>query len=260
MALKINVKKCSFVDLLSPRTLYCIYIILHNSNMTSNWANDNPAQLQVDNAVEGMRATIRQVEDTISINTAKSSTVNPNQNYQFQKKWWDKYDLKRLSIMILGGILALSLIITVIVVTTGEKELKAGDYEKCELAAELLGYGDPYNQSTISEWLCLTYHESEWAKSLKRGPDDNKSYDWGLFQINDLYWCKDKTNTEELNDYDECDIECPLLLDNDLQDDAKCAGMIYDRHGFAAWYAWSEKCRALTDLEKFKIDDCDFEN
>lgn len=44
------------------------------------------------------------------------------------------------------------------------------------------------SQTTIG--ICLVKHESGFRSHIKGRINRNKSYDWGLFQINDKYWCK----------------------------------------------------------------------
>lgn len=38
--------------------------------------------------------------------------------------------------------------------------------------------------------ICLVQHESGFRSDRKGRQNRNKSYDWGIFQINDKYWCK----------------------------------------------------------------------
>lgn len=38
--------------------------------------------------------------------------------------------------------------------------------------------------------VCLVEYESTRNSTAKGGPNWDGSYDWGLFQINDRYWCR----------------------------------------------------------------------
>merc|ERR1712038_848996 len=113
-------------------------------------------------------------------------------------------------------------------------------FQKCDLASQLLASGySSFTKSNIGDWICLTYYESSWKTSSKGGPNYNDSYDYGLFQINDYYWCYDSNNPK----YNDCNISCSKLLDDNIDDDATCASLIYKRHGFDAWYGWINNCK-----------------
>lgn len=84
--------------------------------------------------------------------------------------------------------------------------------------------------------------------------NDDGTYDWGLFQINDGYWCQVGRPGKG------CNIECngnliskksftlikfsfqPDLLKDNISKAAACAKIIYKAHGFYAWVAWKNKC------------------
>jgi lysozyme C len=74
-------------------------------------------------------------------------------------------------------------------------------FDACSLAHELVDkYG--FAQATVGEWVCLTYYESSWDTS-KRGPENsNGSFDYGLFQINDGFWCYPPDT------YADCNVAC----------------------------------------------------
>jgi C-type lysozyme/alpha-lactalbumin family len=60
-------------------------------------------------------------------------------------------------------------------------------FTKCELAKKL---SKTFPRDKLPDWNCLVKHESSY-NSGKRGPKNkNGSYDYGIFQINDKYWCK----------------------------------------------------------------------
>lgn len=128
-------------------------------------------------------------------------------------------------------------------------------FDKCELGQELLNNGIPKDQ--IADWLCLVKYESNYNSSAKGGPNGGKrvtrgSYDWGLFQFNDYYWCDTVNNPR----YNDCHIKCDQFLDDEIRDDIRCAKKVYRRHGFSAWYGWRRGCRNR-DVTGF-VANCDF--
>lgn len=62
------------------------------------------------------------------------------------------------------------------------------------------------------------------------------SYDWGIFQINDRYWCEHGIAGKR------CNIDCTDLLNDNISQAAACAKKIYRDHGFAAWKEWKDYC------------------
>ncbi|KAK2706421.1 lysozyme c-1-like [Artemia franciscana] len=127
-------------------------------------------------------------------------------------------------------------------------------YERCELARTLLNtYG--FSRSTLGDWVCLVKHESSYNTAAKGGPNGGSgvtsgSYDWGLFQVNDYYWCYISTNPA----YNDCNVNCANLLDDSIADDVACAKKIHGRHGFDAWYGWINNCKG-TNTESW-VSDC----
>ena len=115
-------------------------------------------------------------------------------------------------------------------------------FKQCDLASQLLSYGGNFNKNNINDWICLTYYESSWNTASKGGPNYDGSYDWGLFQINDYYWCYD-TYSSNAAKYNDCNINCSKLIDSDISNDSTCASKIYSRHGFDAWYGWKNNCK-----------------
>lgn len=115
-------------------------------------------------------------------------------------------------------------------------------FNQCDLAKQLLSYGGSYTKSNINDWICLTYYESSWTTSVKGGPNYNGSFDYGLFQINDGYWCY-ASSPSSAQQYNDCNMQCSNLLNDDISDDAQCASLIYKRHGFSAWYGWQNNCK-----------------
>merc|ERR1712141_47202 len=126
-------------------------------------------------------------------------------------------------------------------------------FQKCDLASQLLAYGGAFTKSNIGDWICLTYYESSWKTSSKGGPNYDGSYDYGLFQINDYYWCY-ASSPSSAQKYSDCNINCSNLLDDNITDDEKCATTIYNRHGFDAWYGWINNCKGKDNSDW--VSDC----
>merc|ERR1712173_274093 len=137
---------------------------------------------------------------------------------------------------------AISIIVGLVTVASAIVPEVGKTFQKCDLASQLLASGySSFTKSNIGDWICLTYYESSWKTSMKGGPNYDGSYDYGLFQINDYYWCYgDDTDSKKYND---CNINCDKLLNSDISDDQVCAQTIYNRHGFSAWYGWVNNCK-----------------
>merc|ERR1711981_712158 len=112
-------------------------------------------------------------------------------------------------------------------------------YNRCDLAYELI-HSHGFAKGSISEWICLISHESGYNTAAKGGPNYDGSYDWGLFQINDYYWCKGSGDAAKYND---CNVNCSSLTNSNISDDCDCAKLIWNRHGFDAWYGWQKGCK-----------------
>ena len=61
-------------------------------------------------------------------------------------------------------------------------------YEECELAIELVQHG--FAKSSLKDWICLIKSESSMDTRAMNPTNSDGSRDYGLFQINDRYWCQ----------------------------------------------------------------------
>lgn len=77
----------------------------------------------------------------------------------------------------------------VILCIVSQPGVLAKKFGKCDLARELVKNG--FSRASLPNWICLIKSESSYNTATIGGPNKNGSKDWGLFQINDGYWCKD---------------------------------------------------------------------
>lgn len=124
---------------------------------------------------------------------------------------------------------------------------KAKIYNRCQLAKELV-QKHGFDRNSIADWICLVKSESSYDTAAKGGPNSNGSYDHGLFQINDRYWCSPP------GPHNDCGVTCSALRSDDITASAKCAKKIFRRHGFNAWYGWKKACEGK-DVSSY-IKDC----
>uniref|UniRef100_A0A1Y9H2P5 Lysozyme n=1 Tax=Anopheles dirus TaxID=7168 RepID=A0A1Y9H2P5_9DIPT len=109
-------------------------------------------------------------------------------------------------------------------------------FEKCELAKALDSNGIPRSQ--IPDWICLAENESHFDTTALNTKNKDGTWDYGLFQINNKYWCADQRKGPN-----DCKMQCSALRDDDITDDIKCIKLIHKRHTFTAWVAWTKKCK-----------------
>lgn len=60
-------------------------------------------------------------------------------------------------------------------------------FTRCELAKKLDAM---LAREKLADWNCLVKLESSYNSRTKGPKNRNGSYDYGIFQINDKYWCK----------------------------------------------------------------------
>ncbi|XP_045768363.1 lysozyme-like [Maniola jurtina] len=127
--------------------------------------------------------------------------------------------------------------LAVVVMESEGKTLK-----RCELVRELRAQGFP--EDKLQNWVCLVENESGRSTHKTGKVNRNGSRDYGLFQINDKYWCSNTSTPGK-----DCNVTCADLLTDDITKAAKCAKKVYKRHGFNAWYGWKNHCQgSLPDI------------
>jgi len=83
----------------------------------------------------------------------------------------------------------------------------------------------------IPKLVCTALKESSFNPRALNTKNTNGSWDWGLFQLNDRYWCGRNGVGGD------CRAKCA-----DLYDAAKnvaCAKIVYTRQGLSAWYGYT---------------------
>ncbi|XP_044729787.1 lysozyme-like [Chrysoperla carnea] len=120
--------------------------------------------------------------------------------------------------------------------------------DKCTLAQNLLDAG--VSRNLLDDWVCVAGSESSYRTHIVTGPNKNKSYDYGLFQINSKWWCKRDGATS----HNGCNVNCDDLLNN-VPKSIECALKVYNssKNKFAAWYGWRNKCKPPNDSMKNDI-------
>ncbi|XP_068632330.1 lysozyme-like [Battus philenor] len=124
---------------------------------------------------------------------------------------------------------------------------EAKQLSRCELVRELRKQGFPENK--MRDWVCLVEKESSRRTDVISKPNANGSRDYGLFQINDRYWCSTTNKPGK-----DCNVTCMQLVTDDITKASACAKKIFQRHGFDAWYGWKNGCRGkpLPDISLCK--------
>merc|ERR1712066_1088592 len=120
-------------------------------------------------------------------------------------------------------------------------------FSRCEFARELVNVHG-LARATVGNWVCLANYESSFNTGATND-NTNGSRDYGIFQINDNYWCDANVGYGA-----DCGVNCADLLDSSLGDDVFCAKIIWNRHGFDAWYGWKNHCKG-TNVEEW-VSDC----
>ncbi|XP_023708073.1 lysozyme C-like [Cryptotermes secundus] len=110
----------------------------------------------------------------------------------------------------------------------------ARKFTKCQFLRELRKGN--VAKKDLATFLCIAQHESGLNTAARGGPNRDRSYDNGIFQINDRYWCKNRGVGGS------CNINCAKLRDNNVADDIKCALKIKKSQGFTAWVVYRKYC------------------
>merc|ERR1712179_818993 len=141
-----------------------------------------------------------------------------------------------------------TVIMSPLLLLLGVLGVQAKVYDRCELARELLNVHG-FVRRGLGDWICLVESESTYNTAATHD-NGNGSRDYGLFQINDRYWCDANVGVAA-----DCHIACKNLIDSDITDDITCVRHIFDIHGFEAWWGWLDHCQGV-DVETQYVSDC----
>lgn len=78
--------------------------------------------------------------------------------------------------------------ITIFIIAFTAITIEAKIYSKCEFARAMKNAG--FSMASLPDWVCLAKHESNFNSNVVGPVNSNGSRDYGIFQINDRYWCK----------------------------------------------------------------------
>ncbi|XP_058456246.1 lysozyme-like [Malaya genurostris] len=132
-----------------------------------------------------------------------------------------------------------TVLVVVLTALTVLQGIQAKTFTECGLANLLKSkYG--FSQTKTNNFVCLAKAESSLSTTATH-KNSNGSTDYGLFQINNNYWCSTPGFKSAGND---CNIPCSDLLTDDITKAVKCANLIYSRQGYSAWYGWTAKCKS----------------
>ncbi|CAD7011599.1 lysozyme P-like [Ceratitis capitata] len=122
-------------------------------------------------------------------------------------------------------------------------------FDRCSLARELSRLGVP--RGDIPAWVCIAQYESTFNSAAIGPPNSDGSRDWGIFQINDRFWCDPQDGRQTSN---VCRTPCRALTADDISLSVRCAGQIRNAQGFGAWTVWNRQCAGGRALPN--INDC----
>lgn len=131
-------------------------------------------------------------------------------------------------------------------------------YETCELVDELVNIHN-MSREEADTWTCIVKHESNFNTAAVKFINADNSGDYGLFQINDNFWC---SKNDSAVDASGCQMSCDKLLDEDLADDVACARRVFYGiatllgDGYRAWPAYLRYCYASS---RSYVNECGIE-
>ncbi|XP_037813930.1 lysozyme P-like [Lucilia sericata] len=112
----------------------------------------------------------------------------------------------------------------------------AKKYTRCSFIREMSSLGVP--KDDLARWACIARHESSFDTTVIKAQNSPKdSQDYGVFQINDKYWCKPSSGHFS---YNMCKVSCNDLLSDDINASMTCALKVLGQQGWSAWPSLSE--------------------
>ncbi|MPC27841.1 Lysozyme C, milk isozyme [Portunus trituberculatus] len=90
---------------------------------------------------------------------------------------------------------------------------------RCYGVSSILTHGSYMAEAVVQAYptpgVCIAQYESTFNTKAHNKQNSDGSQDYGLFQLNNKYWCG---NTHK----NECNMPCEALLDEDITDDVRC--------------------------------------
>ncbi|XP_066506349.1 lysozyme C-like [Hoplias malabaricus] len=127
----------------------------------------------------------------------------------------------------------------------------AKTFTHCELARILKeSWMSSYAGLNLANWVCLANAESEYKTNAINHNKDG-STDYGIFQINNRWWCSDG----QFSSHNGCQISCSQLMTDNISDAIQCAKTIVSQQGISAWVGWNNHCKNK-DVSQY-IADCE---
>nr|AEG19518.1 lysozyme [Cyclina sinensis] len=132
---------------------------------------------------------------------------------------------------------------------------RAATKTKCQVVQALRAQGVT-SDSELRNWLCLVEKESSFRYDVTNS-NSNGSKDYGIFQLNDGFWCGKSNGYSGTICWrlrtNGCQDSCSSFLNSDISNDANCAVRIKNCDGFSRWEGWKNKCKGK-NLNKPKYD------
>lgn len=113
-------------------------------------------------------------------------------------------------------------------------------FQRCDWARVLQANGmDGYAGVSLADWVCLSKWESDY-NTMATNHNTDGSTDFGIFQINSRFWCRDGQRPSA----NACGIRCSELQSDDVTVAIRCAKrVVRDPNGIGAWVAWRRHCQ-----------------
>ncbi|XP_037813955.1 lysozyme 1 [Lucilia sericata] len=124
--------------------------------------------------------------------------------------------------------------------------------QPCEFAGQLYILDVPKTELPL--WSCIAEYESRYHTDAIGKRNLDGSFDYGIFQISDKYWCQPQNKSRDLFfSANECNVNCTDLLLDDITQAVRCARIILKQQGWTAWSVYGEFCNetstSLSDIE-----------
>jgi len=134
------------------------------------------------------------------------------------------------------------LVICILVLTSSP--ILARKMDRCSLAKEMDKLGVPRDQ--LAKWACIAERESSFKTDAvgRSNPDGSISY--GIFQLNDLYWCQ---SSNKKFSHNSCGTSCNEILKDDINQSVRCAQKVLAQQGWSAWSSWKSCSEGLLSID-----------